>query len=236
MFYLRRLCFFFWSQTALAAIIIVNLVGMFKQFRDICALWRTSKIELVCLSICLQINTSVEILFYFFLTVLLPVFSLAGYLAGSLYSIGVTGARLRSPGGHHIRLNDSHLQNTKVPVFFFLKWIKTIQECTARSSFSLSFSPKTAILGHIPGTGLHFDVKYEEVSSSLTQPVRDTQGLCKILPAVFFFCPQAVEYEGIKIFHFSSPIYFANSDLYVQTLKEKVIPIPVSLFVVHKSL
>lgn len=187
MFYLCPLCFFFWSQTALAAIIIVNLVGMFKQFRDICALWRTSKIELVCLSICLQINTSVEKKFFFFLTVLLPLFSLAGYLAGSLYSIGVTGARLRPPGGHHIRLNDGHLQNTKVPVFFFfLKWIKTIQECTARSWFSLSFSPKTAILGHIPGTGLHFDVKYEEVSSSLTQPARDTPSLSKILPGVFF--------------------------------------------------
>ncbi|KAJ8268944.1 hypothetical protein COCON_G00115510 [Conger conger] len=33
-------------QTVLAAIIMVNLVGMFKQLRDIPALWRTSKIEL----------------------------------------------------------------------------------------------------------------------------------------------------------------------------------------------
>ncbi|XP_053364328.1 prestin [Clarias gariepinus] len=33
-------------QTVLAAIIMVNLLGMFKQFRDIPALWRTSKIEL----------------------------------------------------------------------------------------------------------------------------------------------------------------------------------------------
>ncbi|XP_029969225.1 prestin [Salarias fasciatus] len=33
-------------QTALAAIIMVNLLGMFKQFRDIPSLWRTSKIEL----------------------------------------------------------------------------------------------------------------------------------------------------------------------------------------------
>lgn len=65
-FYLCCLCFFFWSQTALAAIIIVNLVGMFKQFRDICALWRTSKIELVCLSVCLQINRSVENDVFFF--------------------------------------------------------------------------------------------------------------------------------------------------------------------------
>lgn len=33
-------------QSALAAIIMVNLLGMFKQFRDIPHLWRTSKIEL----------------------------------------------------------------------------------------------------------------------------------------------------------------------------------------------
>lgn len=37
-------------QTALAAIIMVNLIGMFKQFRDIPTLWRTSKIELVSTS------------------------------------------------------------------------------------------------------------------------------------------------------------------------------------------
>ncbi|XP_060759483.1 prestin [Neoarius graeffei] len=34
-------------QTVLAAIIMVNLLGMFKQFRDIPALWRTSRTELV---------------------------------------------------------------------------------------------------------------------------------------------------------------------------------------------
>lgn len=33
-------------QTALAAIIMVNLLGMFRQFRDVPHLWRTSKIEL----------------------------------------------------------------------------------------------------------------------------------------------------------------------------------------------
>ncbi|XP_036374003.1 prestin [Megalops cyprinoides] len=33
-------------QTVLAAVIMVNLVGMFKQLKDIPALWRTSKIEL----------------------------------------------------------------------------------------------------------------------------------------------------------------------------------------------
>lgn len=43
-------------QTALAAIIMVNLLGMFKQFADIPALWRTSKIELVSLSDRMQVK------------------------------------------------------------------------------------------------------------------------------------------------------------------------------------
>lgn len=38
-------------------------------------------------------------------------------------------------------------------------------EYMVRSLF-LFFSPKSAILGHISGTGLHFDVEYEEVSLS----------------------------------------------------------------------
>uniref|UniRef100_A0A8C9W4W1 Solute carrier family 26 member 5 n=1 Tax=Scleropages formosus TaxID=113540 RepID=A0A8C9W4W1_SCLFO len=33
-------------KTVLAAIIMVNLLGMFKQFRDVCLLWGTSRIEL----------------------------------------------------------------------------------------------------------------------------------------------------------------------------------------------
>lgn len=41
-------------------------------------------------------------------------FTPSGHLAGSLCSIGVIGAGLWSSGGHHVRLNDSHLQNTKV--------------------------------------------------------------------------------------------------------------------------
>lgn len=44
------------------------------------------------------------------------------------------------------------------------------------------------------------------------------------------FCSQAAEYEGIKIFHSNSSIYFANSDLYVNTLKEKVILTIVCVF------
>ncbi|RVE56379.1 hypothetical protein OJAV_G00220530 [Oryzias javanicus] len=96
-------------QTVLAAIIMVNLLGMFRQFRDIPTLWKTSKIELVI-------------------------------------------------------------------------WLATTQ------------SPKTSILGHVPNTGLYYDVdEYEEAS----------------------------EYEGIKIFSSNSSIYFANSDLYVSTLMEK---------------
>lgn len=35
-------------QAVLAAIVMVNLKGMFKQFADIPHLWRTSRLELVC--------------------------------------------------------------------------------------------------------------------------------------------------------------------------------------------
>ncbi|XP_074554731.1 prestin [Halichoeres trimaculatus] len=123
-------------QTALAAIIMVNLLGMFKQFRDIPALWRTSKIELAIWLVA------------FVASVLL------GLDYGLLVAI----------------------------TFAILTVIYRTQ------------SPKSAVLGHIPGSGLYYDVdEYEE----------------------------AAECEGIKIFHSDSSIYFANSDLYVNALKEK---------------
>uniref|UniRef100_A0A4W6E5I2 Solute carrier family 26 member 5 n=1 Tax=Lates calcarifer TaxID=8187 RepID=A0A4W6E5I2_LATCA len=123
-------------QTALAAIIMVNLLGMFKQFRDIPTLWRTSKIELA---------------------IWLVAF-VASVLLGLDYGLLVAIS------------------------FAILTVIYRTQ------------SPKTATLGHVPGTGLYCDVdEYEE----------------------------AAEYEGIKIFHSNSSIYFANSDLYLNALKEK---------------
>ncbi|XP_069012553.1 prestin [Embiotoca jacksoni] len=123
-------------QTALAAIIMVNLLGMFKQFRDIPNLWRTSKIELA---------------------IWLVAF-VASVLLGLDYGLMVA----------------------------ILFAIVTVIYRTQ--------SPKSSLLGHVPNTGLYCDVdEYEEVA----------------------------EYEGIKIFHSNSSIYFANSDLYVNALKEK---------------
>ncbi|KAM8907956.1 prestin isoform 2-T2 [Spinachia spinachia] len=123
-------------QTALAAIIMVNLLGMFKQFRDIPALWRTSKIELA---------------------IWLVAF-VASVLLGLDYGLLVAIS------------------------FAILSVIYRTQ------------SPKSAILGHIPGTGLYCDVdEYEE----------------------------AAEYEGIKIFYSNASVYFVNSDLYVSALKQK---------------
>uniref|UniRef100_A0A8D3CJ05 Solute carrier family 26 member 5 n=1 Tax=Scophthalmus maximus TaxID=52904 RepID=A0A8D3CJ05_SCOMX len=125
-------------QTALAAIIMVNLLGMFKQFRDIPNLWRTSKIELAIWLVACA----------------------ASVLLGLDYGLLVA------------------------VLFAMLTVIYRTQ------------SPKSSVLGHVPGTGLYYDVdEYEE----------------------------AAEYEGIKIFHSNSSIYFANSDLYVTSLKEKVI-------------
>uniref|UniRef100_A0A669F9R6 Solute carrier family 26 member 5 n=1 Tax=Oreochromis niloticus TaxID=8128 RepID=A0A669F9R6_ORENI len=125
-------------QTALAAIIMVNLIGMFKQFRDIPSLWRTSKIELAIWVIAF----------------------IASVLLGLDYGLLVA------------------------VTFAILTVIYRTQ------------SPKSSILGHVANTGLYCDVdEYEE----------------------------AAEYEGIKIFHSNSSIYFANSDLYVNSLKEKVV-------------
>uniref|UniRef100_A0A8C9YFI1 Solute carrier family 26 member 5 n=1 Tax=Sander lucioperca TaxID=283035 RepID=A0A8C9YFI1_SANLU len=127
-------------QTALAAIIMVNLLGMFKQFRDIPTLWRNSKIELA---------------------IWLVAF-VASVLLGLDYGLLAAIA------------------------FAILTVIYRTQ------------SPESAILGHVPGTGLYCDVdEYEEVRLS-------------------------EETNGIKIFHYNSSIYFANSDLYVNALKEKV--------------
>uniref|UniRef100_A0A3Q4B5K5 STAS domain-containing protein n=1 Tax=Mola mola TaxID=94237 RepID=A0A3Q4B5K5_MOLML len=138
-------------QTALAAIIMVNLLGMFKQFRDIPNLWRTSKIELAIWLIAF----------------------IASVLLGLDYGLLVAIA------------------------FAILTVIYRTQ------------SPKTAVLGHVPGTGLYCDVdEYEG----------------------------AVEYDGIKIFHSNFSIYFANSDLYVKALKEKTGVNPDHLQATRKAL
>lgn len=137
-------------QTALAAIIMVNLLGMFKQFRDIPNLWRTSKIELA---------------------IWLVAF-VASVLLGLDYGLLVAIS------------------------FAILSVIYRTQ------------SPETSVLGHVPNTGLYCDVdEYEE----------------------------AAEYEGIKIFHCNSSIYFANCDLYVNALKEKTGVDPARIHAARKS-
>lgn len=123
-------------QTALAAIIMVNLLGMFKQFRDIPYLWRTSKIEL---------------------NVWLVAF-VASVLLGLDLGLLVAVA------------------------FGILTVIYRTQ------------SPNNRVLGHVPDTALYYCVdEFEE----------------------------ACETDGIKIFHSNSSIYFANSDPYITSLKEK---------------
>uniref|UniRef100_A0A8C6K934 Solute carrier family 26 member 5 n=1 Tax=Nothobranchius furzeri TaxID=105023 RepID=A0A8C6K934_NOTFU len=122
-------------QTALAAIIMVNLIGMFKQFRDIPNLWRTSKIELAIWLVSFTASVLLGLDY--------------GLLAAIAFAIITVIYRTQSP--------------------------------------------RSSILGHVSNTGLYYDVnEYEEV-----------------------------KYEGIKIFHSNSSIYFANSDLYVSKLKEK---------------
>ncbi|XP_017294236.2 prestin [Kryptolebias marmoratus] len=137
-------------QAALAAIIMVNLIGIFKQFRDLPLLWRTSKIELT----------------------IWVVSFIASVLLGLDYGLLAALA------------------------FAIITVIYRTQ------------SPRSSILGHVSDTGLYYDVnQYEEAS----------------------------EYEGIKIFHSNSSIYFANSDLYVTKLKQKTGVNPEQLLAVRKA-
>ncbi|KAG7320559.1 hypothetical protein KOW79_016412 [Hemibagrus wyckioides] len=137
-------------QTVLAAIIMVNLLGMFRQLRDIPALWRTSKIELA----------------------IWVVAFVASVLLGLDYGLLVA------------------------VTFAILTVIYRTQ------------SPKSVILGQISDTGLYYDTEeYEE----------------------------ATECSGIKIFHSNSSIYFANSDQYINTLKEKTGVDPAQLLAERKS-
>ncbi|XP_063049159.1 prestin [Engraulis encrasicolus] len=137
-------------QTVLAAIIMVNLQGMFKQFRDIPTLWRTSRIELAIWIVAF----------------------ISSVLLGLDYGLMVS------------------------VTFAILTVIYRTQ------------SPKSMVLGQVPGTGLYYDVdKYEE----------------------------CVENSGIKIFHMNSAIYFANSELYVSALMEKTGVDPTVILQARKS-
>ncbi|KAL2102471.1 hypothetical protein ACEWY4_001639 [Coilia grayii] len=137
-------------QTVLAAIIMVNLQGMFKQFSDIPTLWRTSRIELAIWIVAFVSS------------------ALLGLDYGLMVSVS----------------------------FAILTVIYRTQ------------SPKSMILGQVPGTGLYYDVdKYEE----------------------------CVENSGIKIFHMNSAIYFANSELYVSALMQKTGVDPTALLQARKS-
>ncbi|XP_039616941.1 prestin isoform X1 [Polypterus senegalus] len=122
-------------QTVLAAIIMVNLMGMFKQFRDIPSFWRSSKIELTIWLVA------------FIASLLL------GLDYGLLVSVGFA--------------------------------VLTIVYRTQR--------PKCRILGQIPHTDLYCDAEEFE---------------------------EAVEIPAIKIFSANCPLYFANSNMYVDTLKK----------------
>uniref|UniRef100_A0A8D3E7A0 Solute carrier family 26 member 5 n=1 Tax=Scophthalmus maximus TaxID=52904 RepID=A0A8D3E7A0_SCOMX len=115
-------------QTALAAIIMVNLLGMFKQFRDIPNLWRTSKIELAI-------------------------------------------------------------------------WLVA---CAASVLLGLDYGLLVAVL-----------------FAMLTVIYRTQRSQSHASDLSCCFSAPKVPCWGIKIFHSNSSIYFANSDLYVTSLKEK---------------
>lgn len=52
-------CFVF--QAVLAVIIMVNLQAILAQFRDVCVLWRSDKLDLVSMHACTLTHTHTEL-------------------------------------------------------------------------------------------------------------------------------------------------------------------------------
>ncbi|KAM3846451.1 solute carrier family 26 member 6 isoform 2-T3 [Vipera latastei] len=123
-------------KAVLAAIVIVNLKGMFKQFKDIPALWRSNFTDLLIW------------LVTFVTTVLLNLdLGLAAAVTFSLFTV---------------------IFRTQMPYY--------------------------SILGQVSTTGIYKDIaEYHK----------------------------AKEIPGVKIFHSSATIYFANAELYAEALKRK---------------
>ncbi|KAM6468769.1 solute carrier family 26 member 6 isoform 2-T3 [Liasis olivaceus] len=123
-------------KAVLAAIVIVNLKGMFKQFEDIPALWRSNFTDLLIW------------LVTFVATLLLNLdLGLAAAVTFSLFTV---------------------IFRTQMPHY--------------------------SILGQVPTTGIYKDMaEYHKVK----------------------------EIAGVKIFHSSATIYFANAELYAEALKKK---------------
>uniref|UniRef100_A0A8C9SUM9 Solute carrier family 26 member 6, like 1 n=1 Tax=Scleropages formosus TaxID=113540 RepID=A0A8C9SUM9_SCLFO len=124
-------------KAVLSAIVLVNLKGMFKQYYDIVALWRSSRIDLVVW--------------------------LATWLFTLLFQLDMGLAASIA--------------------FALLTVVFRTQH------------PQYSVLGQVPGTEIYMDMeKYKEVHGV----------------------------PGVTIFRSSATVYFANADLYLEALMEKV--------------
>ncbi len=146
---------------------MVNLLGMFRQLKDIPALWRTSKIELVSvrgtsfgrvhhivftdnyifkwiifiqISLFKHFSQYISCFFgwnYFLLLIISDMFS-SGDLAGFLFCISSSGSGLWSGGCHGLCHTHSYLQNTMVKHRVVLLWDQMIAKLSLKTLFCLS--------------------------------------------------------------------------------------------------
>ncbi|MGH0149431.1 UNVERIFIED_CONTAM: hypothetical protein FKN15_033419 [Acipenser sinensis] len=233
-------------QTVLAAIIMVNLIGMFKQFRDIPLLWRTSRIELelIALGLC---NFSGSFFQTFAVTcsmsrslvqestggktqiagllasiVVLLVIVAFGFVFETLPQTVLAAIIMVNLIGMFKQFRDIPLlwRTSRIELaIWFVAFVASVLlgldygllVAVAFAIISVIYrtqSPKYTILGQIPKTDLYCDTEeYEEV----------------------------MELSGIKIFQANSPLYFANSELYVNALNKKTGVDPVALLAAKKK-
>lgn len=95
----------------------------------------------------------------------------------------------------------------------------SFSHCTSFTSIFFS-RPTYSILGNVLGTDLYLD-------TDAYQTVRVHHCLYRIFTVMFHnISLQAREIPGIKIFRSSATIYYANAEMYLEALQEKVCVIP----------
>lgn len=102
--------------------------------------------------------------------------------------------------------------------------IKTENIMESKCFCLLFFRPTYSVLGNVPGTELYVDMEtHREVgqmaADSLVKPFVLRWHKEQI---VFPLIGQARQIPGVTIFRSSATVYFANAELYLEALKEKV--------------
>lgn len=143
----------------------------------------------------------------------------SGHLVGDVCGFRAVGSGLRPAGSHRLGSAHSHLQDAEVRFHYLsVTWLQG-ESLKCFHPRLLSSQPQDL---HSGPCSQHWAVLWRGWIWG-GESVRNTTINNNSPTHWWHVCrSQASEYEGIKIFSSNSSIYFANSDLYMNTLMEKV--------------